>query len=225
VNDVLKSDLIAQYRRESRDSASPYFTSDTELVGLFNDAVSEATQRKNLLFDASTAAVCQIAVTALLGSTYAINSAINNIAKAYLIDASGLYTYLTITSREKLDDINPTWREDTGIPGYIIVEEGNVTITPAPLVSYTMKLEVYRSPLSTELLVTTADTSPVIALSHHRKLYHWPMYIVHGTQDDEDTYNPERASRNLREFEKYFGFSPGSGRKRDTRLPQVNKLW
>ena len=77
------AELIAALRTDADDLvANPYLWSDAELTRWANEAEQEAALRAKLLFDASTTAVCQIAV--LAGTTsYALHAKVQ--------DAKGLF--------------------------------------------------------------------------------------------------------------------------------------
>ena len=220
------TELIAQYRRESGDETLDYKTSDATLLILFNKAIDEACTRTPLLFDATTASVCEIAVTAVAGATYSTNESIVTINKAYL-DLDGDITPLKVVDRDLLDFTWAQWREEEpGEPKYLVVDETSVQLVPAPEENYTMHLEVQRTPLSTEQLTLSPVNSPVIAKTHHWYLHHWVLQTVYG-QDDADRISIEKANKHERHFNAYFGFPVGCDRKRSTRrnIPHRNKPW
>jgi len=227
-------ELLAQYREESRDDNDPPFVSDTAVVGLFNEAEKEACRRKKMLFDATTTAVCQIAVTSAT-ATYTLHTAIEYVTKAYLVDSAGVITYLTILCRDELDRINQLWREDTDNPSILVVDEKTCQIVPPPLQNYTMKLEVYRTPLVAMFLpvdpvpIPAPDpliSLPEIAERHHDKLYHWVLYRAFN-KPDADMYSPDSARTHEAAFSRYFGRAIPSDRRRNGRVntPHKNKVW
>jgi len=203
-------------------------------VGFYNDAESEACRRMKLIFDKTTADVCEIAVDDST-ATYLIHSAITRIMKAYLVDTAGELIYLGILSRDELDRISPNWREDTGDPRYLVIDETSVEIVPAPTVDYTLKLEVYRTPLEEMFypLDPVPDpapdpliVSPEIAPAHHRYLLHWALHRAYSRRDVAKA-DPGEAEKHERKFGRYFGFrsTADRGRKARTDRPHTNKVW
>jgi len=218
-------DLISQYRTEANDSAIPPFLADSVVVGYYNEAVDEACRRRGLIFDNTTAAVCDIAVTSA-SAVYALHTAITTVNAAYLVDTGGNITYLSIQERDSLDTYRPTWREEDGAPDTLIVDELSVQIVPPPVESYTLKLEVHRVPLVTMGTTGTPTPTPEIALSHHRYLYHWVLYRAYG-KPDSDMYDSGESEKHEARFTRYFGKKPTADRKRSTRAnrPHRNKVW
>jgi len=96
------AELIAAFRTDADDLvANPYLWSDAELTRWANEAEQEAALRAKLLFDASTMAVCQIAV--LAGTTsYALHAKVHDVEHARTIDSGGTVTRLTLTDRIEL---------------------------------------------------------------------------------------------------------------------------
>ncbi len=206
-------ELLAQYRFESSDDVAPFGTSDLTVVSLFNDAQDEACRRKVLLFDATTAAVCQIAVTSAT-ATYALHGAVVAVLGAKLTDADGNVIYLENRSRDELDRVYSGWRENiTDDPAYIVVDETSVQIVPAPLAAYTLDMEVQRTPLT--VMALPADPVPEpppdpmidlpeIASGHHRFLALWVHHRV-LSKPDPDYESPEMAAVYEKRFSDYFG--------------------
>jgi len=223
------TELIAKYRQESDDSTSPYLFDDAAILILFNEAIHEACTRKDLLFDSTTTAVCQVDVVEDT-RTYDVHESITRITKAYLIDSAGNYIYLDIKDREELDRIDPTWRENEGEPEVLIFDETSITFNKTPEADYTLKLEVYRTPLSTEdLTLVDADPevlTPAIATAHHRYLHHYPLMVVYNS-DEPELYAPQKAKNHEDKFNRYFGLPPDADRKRKSQenRPHRNKLW
>jgi hypothetical protein len=227
-------ELLAQYRFESSDTVVPLRASDLEVVSLFNDAEYEACRRKVLIFDATTADICEIAVTDA-SATYPLHSSIVAVLTAYLEDADGVITYLSNVTRDQLDNDDSTWRETTGEPAYIIVDESSLQLSPPPLVDYTLKMEVQRTPLTAMFLpVDPVPTpapyplieSPEIATAHHRYLALW----VHKgvlSKPNPDFADPVLAALYEKKFDNYFGKRPDVDRLRSQRAnrPHHNKVW
>jgi hypothetical protein len=217
-------DLQVLFGIETRDTAEPYLFDSGERIAWFDEAVEEACLRKNLLFDDSTAAVTQIAVTTPT-TTYTLHAAISAITRAYLVVGTE-YHYLDLVTREELDQKRPAWREDTvDEPKYLIVDEEEVRLVPPPSEDGTLYLEVYRVPLDDEKMVETGD-EPVIADMHHRFLVYWAVYRA-LSRPDADYYDPAGAEAAMESFEKYFGTRPTARKIRRNRQnrPHRNTLW
>lgn len=221
------AELILQARQMGHDEAIPYMWSDALLVRLFNEAISEACRRKNLLFDDSTSAVCLLSFAAGV-STAALHNSVRTVTKA-LIDDDGEAIPLVIVSRDEMDQINAGWRSlEDGDPQYLIVEETSCRLVPAPSEDSTVTIECWRTPLDSELLVAAPSISgtPAIAASHHGYLYHWVLanaYMI----DDIDTFDPVKAAKHEQSFVDYFGLPRDADRLRETRmsLPRRVKPW
>jgi hypothetical protein len=222
-------ELITAFREESDDTiAADYTWSSSFILTLMNDAVDQACFRKGLLFDKSTASVCNVAITSA-ADTYVINTAIIHIKKAYLV-SGGVYTYLNISDRDGLDWSFPTWRESIGTPVYLITDDKSIQLVPPPTENFTLYLEVSRVPLTAEKMIATVAPAtpsvPVIALVHHPFLYHWPLHVAYNKRNMQK-YDPARSAYHLHEFEKYFGKRPDANRNRpqQTNRLHTNKVW
>lgn len=232
------TELIAQYRRESRDSADGQLASDAHVIELFNEAVDEACTRGQLLFDDSTADVCEVDVSSGT-ATYDLHSSIVHITRAYLEDANGDHIHLEIKDRPEMDRDNPEWRAESDEPEYLFVDDTTMRLVPEPADAYTMHLEVYRTPIDAERLtapvaadpqanppVEASDPSPVIAAHHHRHLVHWVLSQVFAWPD-ADLFDKRKADRHAELFTRYFGLPTTADRMRDKQVKRrrTNRLW
>jgi hypothetical protein len=216
--------LIEQFGVEISDTIEPFMVESYERILLLDEAVEEACKRKPLLFDDTTASICQITLVADT-ARYAISGYIDHIMAAYITSGTDDYIYLELTDRDALDNEDPLWRENTGDPKYLVVDEGYVTLSPPPEAAATLQLEVYRIPTEDETMEKSND-APVIAEVHHRYLVYWACARALD-RPDKDYYAPNDALRLYNEFEKYFGLRPDADRLRRTRenRPHRNKLW
>jgi hypothetical protein len=223
------TELISRARRESGDTETPYLWSDAQLLDLFNDAEEEACKRKQLIFDATTAAACNIAV-ASGDRVKDLHESIVYITAAYLVDSSGAYIYLSLKDRDELDRIYPTWREAAGEPVYLVVDEDSCQLVPEPEADYTLYLEVYRTPIDSEKMVLPGGeedpVSPTIARAHHKHLTNYVLAEIFK-DPDADTYSPGKADLHEKRFNDYFGLPTDAdrGRKARENRPHHNKLW
>jgi len=222
--------LIAQFREEAADAATPYLWSDAVVIGYFNEAVDEACRRKDLIYE-SELGMCELDVESGEKS-YNLSEYITRVDKAYLVASDDdEYTYLDITDRDTLDTIDSAWRENTdGDPKYLVVEDLKVWLAPTPTESYTLWLEAYRTPIVREQMIAVVAPatalSPKIGLAHHQYLFHWACHRAYNKRDI-DKYSPQLAKDHEEKFENYFGTRPNADRKRKTRenRPHRNTLW
>lgn len=218
------AELIALFRSDADDIvANPYLWSDAELKGWANEAEQEAALRAKLLFDASTTAVCQIAIVA--GTTsYPLHAKVHDVEHARIIDSAGNVTRLTLTDRIELERVRPDWRYETRPPRALIRYDGRIEVDCIPDADYTLRLEVHRLPM--EDMADNADT-PEIAPIHHRHLVKWMLHRAYQRPDSE-THDPERSAKAEQAFTKVFGRRPDANLRRDQQAnrPQFNKaVW
>ena len=218
------AELIAAFRTDADDLvANPYLWSDAELTRWANEAEQEAALRAKLLFDASTTAVCQIAV--LAGTTsYALHAKVHDVEHARTIDSGGTVTRLTLTDRIELERVRPDWRYETREPRALIRYDGRIELDCIPDANYTLKLEVHRLPLLD--MAIDADI-PEIAPIHHRHLVKWMLHRAYERPDSE-TRDPDKSERAEKEFTKVFGRRPDADLRRaqQANRPQFNKaVW
>lgn len=218
------AELIALFRSDADDIvANPYLWSDAELKGWANEAEQEAALRAKLLFDASTTAVCQIAIAA--GTTsYPLHAKVHDVEHARIIDSAGNVTRLTITDRIELERVRPDWRYETRPPRALIRYDGRIEVDCIPDSDYTLRLEVHRMPMAD--MVSNTDT-PEIAPIHHRHLVKWMLHRAYQRPDSE-THDPERSAKAEQAFTKVFGRRPDANLRRDQQAnrPQFNKaIW
>lgn len=218
------AELIAAFRTDADDLvANPYLWSDAELTRWANEAEQEAALRAKLLFDASTTAVCQIAV--LAGTTsYALHAKVHDVEHARTIDSGGTVTRLTLTDRIELERVRPDWRYETREPRALIRYDGRIELDCIPDANYTLRLEVHRLPLTD---MSTSGHIPEIAAIHHRHLVKWMLHRAYERPDSE-TRDPDKSARAEKEFTKVFGRRPDADLRRaqQANRPQFNKaVW
>jgi hypothetical protein len=215
-------ELIDKFRIQTKDRSLPYMWEDPEVISWFNEAQSEAALRARLLFD-KTSSFCTIAVTVAGGNIYDLSPLINEIEYAYLVDTSGNRYKLRPTDRIQLEDMNPKWREYTGIPEWFIQSDTQIEIAGVIQQDFTLKLEVYRDPLQN--IEDTRTDTPEIASHHHKHLIKWALHRAYLV-NDSDKYAAKLSKQYLDEFEAYFGLRPGALRriKEQQNRPQGNKV-
>lgn len=210
-------DLIALFRSDAKDVEEPYLWGETQVVGWFNEAQSEAAVRGRLLLDDSTPAVCEIAVAADMAS-YQLHPKVYEIAHLRFVGASTSEgRELAVVSREYLDRKDPYWRDRCcDEPRFAIQTETRLRLVPTPREAGMLRLEAYRLPLKQ---LTHCYDKPEIHEAHHAYLVHWALYRAFG-QPDADGFDPGKSQRSYSVFESYFGMRPDSDLRRDTRQDQ-----
>ena len=125
------TDILTEARNRLSDSKTPYLWSDAEIIGYLNEAINEAVEKKRLIRDSKTAAVCAIAVlVADLTSDYLLDTRIVEVISAKMRSQS---LPLTRTDKKELEPWYPDWRAATAsTPQFYLTDysEGYVTIFP-----------------------------------------------------------------------------------------------
>jgi len=217
------AELIASFRTDADDLVVPYLWSDADLKRWANEAEQEACLRAKLLFDASTTAVCQIAIVAAT-TGYALHAKVHDVEHARIIDSAGLVTKLKLIDRIELERTRPDWRYETRAPLALIRYDGRIEVDCIPDAAYTLRLEVHRLPLVD--MATDSDT-PEIAAIHHRQLVNWMLHRAYAKPDSE-TRDPGKSSQAEAAFTRIFGVRPDADLRRaqQANRPQVNKaVW
>ena len=214
--------LLASFRANPVDMTTPYRWADSVVYGWLSEAQREVCVRAGSIKDTTTADVCVIDVTE--GTpTYAANSLIIRITRAFLVDADGNVSPLVIYDREEMDRIYPDWRTEVDTPTGLILEGGNVVLNRIPAADATVRLEVLRLPLDD----IDATTPPEIPAIHHDELVNWALYRAHLIEDDDDEAPAGRWRKYLERFEAYFGRKPNADlkRKQAANRPHITKAW
>lgn len=193
--------LIALFRQETDDRNAPYLWDDPEVIDFAVDAENEACRRADLLIDASTAAICQIAV---VGGTalYTLDSRVIEVRRAIM---TGGTDPLTRRMLENMDADLPGWEATTSatvdsyVPNY---QTRSVRLYPKPTGSGTLNLVVSRLPLAD--MDDPTNDSPEIAVMYHRNLRWWMLHRAYSKRDGE-TFDPQRSQEALAKFEAEFG--------------------
>jgi len=192
--------LIEIFRHEVEDTQKPYLWSDPEVMAYLNEAEVEACRRARLLVDSSTAAVCQISITAD-EQNFALDPRVIMIRRAKLADES--YP-LQKKSQAALDDEYPAWDGDVAsTPQYYFLDSGSSSISLYPKhdATDTLHLTVVREPLNE---LNDDDETPEIPSRYHFGLLNWMKHRAYMKPDSE-TKNDQLAVLNLQLFEQEFG--------------------
>lgn len=200
--------LIDLFRSQADDnSVSNPLWDDVLLTARANEAQLEACRRARLLEDATTAAVCQVTVTA--GThTYDVDPRVMFIRRVKL-DAQEFP--LPKVDVPRLDLHRPGWDGEDGDDPITWMPWGNqqIRLFPTPIAADTLRMIVVREPLADMALAVvsppTAAVDPEIPRRYHDKLVDWMLYRCLLDRDREERYDPAGAKRHLDMFEQEFG--------------------
>lgn len=189
-------EIIDLARADLDDLIEGYQWDDTFMLGALNRAERRAccSGEARVLFDDSTASICQIATVALQPS-YALSQKIITI-EALFLDG----TALTRRNREELDRDRPIWRTQTGTPIEYVIDGYRIRLTPIPAVTGTITLDCHRFPLADMDFMD----SPEIPENDHEFLKYWIEHEA-WSQRDPDFYNPQSALQAAETFRGHFG--------------------
>lgn len=202
--------LIAQFRVDADDAATPCLFSDAHITGWLNEAAEEAANRALLIHDVSTTAVCRIAVTAGV-AVYPVHTSVINITRCAFTPTDDPDTEYELygTTEYELDRLKTGWRSLEEIPGAFIHKDTSLRLSRLPPAG-TLNMEVNRLPLA--LMATGTDT-PEMAAIHHRHLVQWALHRAFSIPDTE-AIDPQRAAIAEREFTRVFGLRPDADARR-----------
>jgi len=192
------SDMIAAYREEAHDIASPPFMSDTRLAQLATEAQNEACRRAGLIRD-SISSFCAASITA--GDPMVELD--DRIIDVLRVRTSTQSYPLSITWSTSLDSTRPGWEVEIGDPTAYLTDyqTGYIRLYPTPTKDADLLMTVSRLPLNA--LEGDSD-EPEIRKDYHPALVQWMLYKAYAKQD-VDLFDPRKSSLALAEFEKEFG--------------------
>lgn len=193
------NELIRLVRTELDDLTEPYLWSDAELIEYANDAQIEACRRARLLVDSSTAALCQITVTA--------NNPLVTLDPRVLfvrrVRCAGELPLIRVTMQD-MESFTPYWQDAVpGLPRRFVTdyESGKLLLWPTPSADVVLLLTVVRDPMVD--MAADGDT-PEIPARQHRSLRYWMAYRAYSKQD-ADANDPKKALQYIALFEQEFG--------------------
>jgi len=211
--------LIQQFRIDADDLVpNPYLWEDEWVVSWLNEAQNEAAIRARLLYEASTPAICEIAVTAGT-ATYLLHASLYELANLrFKVAGSDRSEPVHIKAREELDRIRPGWRDRSDMqPRFAIQDDTRLTLVDRPSADGVLYLEGYRLPLKP---LANDNDKPEIHQAHHRHLVHWALYRAFS-KPDADGADPNKAAKAEAAFTKHFGIAPDADMRRSTRSDEV----
>lgn len=201
------ADLIALYRADSGDEATPGFCSDSLLTIYANEAEEEACRRAKLIRDSSSS-VCTIAFDAD-DPTVTLDPSVLHVLRVF-VDGREAH----VVNVGHMDSVMPGWQfspnRDRPVRLVSGLTSGKLHLWPRPKEAGTISLTVERLPL--ESMVETTDT-PEIRPELHRSLVPWMLYRAYS-REDSDLYNDQKAAVHLAKFEAEFG-QKASGRNEE----------
>jgi len=213
-------ELETLFRVQTDDVVLDYLVSEESFLEYLNEAQQEACIRSKLLFDRSSSITRLSTLTGV--DSYVIDDSIYTIKEAF-ITAANETTRLFIVDSIELDRLCPEWRQETGVPKYLIPYDDHIELSPKPGDAYEIKLECYLVP--DEISDTSMESELQIKKIHHRKLLHWVKHKSYETQDN-DILDKNKSLEELAKFERAFGFRPTAKymKKQYANIPKRNKV-
>jgi len=190
--------ILDEIRSALDDTEVPYLWPDTDLLHYTNKAIEILTEKGLLISDASTAAVCTMSLSLLGGRSYTKHPKIIQVREIYF---AGYTLPIHKVTLSYLAAHWPTWRSATAGKPLVFTEDyesGKVTFIPAPGVSYTANLSVFRYAL-TDLSLSVLGASPEIHTRWHKYIKKGVLYQAYS-KDDSEGYDLERAIKYEKEF-------------------------
>jgi len=181
---MILREILEEVREKLDDESTPYLWADKELLRYANRAERRLAEGAYLISDATTAAVCQIALTLAAGADYTKHSKIVKVRQARIL---GQTTSMGIVDLDWLQQFYTTWQIATpDLPKYFSEDltTGKITFIPAPGTSYTANLIVYRLPLN-DLVLTALTASPEIPEKFQKYLMDGILSEAYLKQDAE----------------------------------------
>jgi len=211
--------LVRKFRVAAFDREEPYLFETEDIIDWLNDAEKEAATRKRLIHESVNTDVCVIDVVEGV-SVYPLHPTLYEIECAYYIDPirpTERPCRLYQVSQEDISRMyGPDWRTfnyGSRNPEYLIQNDTDIRIVPAPKADGTIKLEGYRTPI---VEMVNDDDTPEINPIHHEYLIQWALYKGFGIPDVE-TFDTNKADKAEAVFIDYFGERPNANLRRRTR--------
>lgn len=202
--------LIAEARRRSDDVATPPFVSDDDYAPLATEAEAEACICSRLLFDDSTAAFTQYAMTPGNG-VVTLHDVVDVIAAAEFQPTVGRRSHVDLVGIDWIRGQRDWSTRTSSRPSSLAhISERQARLWPTPSVAGTLYLSIYRLPSEP---LEAMEQEPQIARSEHLGLVDWMLYRVWSNVDGE-LYDPQRAAAALAAFEARFGERPSADVRR-----------
>jgi hypothetical protein len=189
--------LLALFRSEMNDLDAPYLWADADVYRYIGDAEVMFCRKTDGIADASTAAVTQL--TVFPGTDWlALHPKLRRIRSVIRSDTG-----------RPLEVIYPDEMAKRGwffdgrtapLQALVLGEEGGkARVWPTSSETVTLKLTVFRLPLTT---ITAAGMTPEVGEEHHLHLLHWVKYLAY-CKEDAETFDKQRAEKHEATFLRY----------------------
>ena len=187
---------------ETGMSPEDFRVKPSQMLAYANEAEMEACLRSRLLRDSSTAAICQVAITAGV-SVYDYDPRIILILRARIIGATAP---LVRISHTVMDEQLPGWQDMTGEVKALVtgMDTGKIRFDRIPADAGVLNLTVARGPLNP---MKASKDSPEIHSRLHQYLILWIKHRIFNNQNSE-LFDRNRSDIHLAEFERIFGKRP-----------------
>lgn len=215
------SDLITMVREDFTEdtNSAKYLWTDESLFRKFTEAQRQACNRANLIFDDTNAQYTQI--TLVSGqSSYDIDPKVTVVDKVRF-DGNVILK----KTKDELDDIQSTWRTDTGLTGktvFYVISGKKLRFNYIPDADDDGKivyLDVYRLP---EDDITSDAQEPEIPTEYHRDLIWWVLYECYSKRN-VDGFDMSKSNEYLSWFNQIFG-EPVSAKVRQHQFESPRSL-
>ncbi len=216
------SELLAQFRLDTRDTVQPYLWSDAEAYMYIDEAQKMFCRLTGGLADATSASAARMKVKA--GSRYATLSPLVIKLRA-AFDEDG--KKIEIVNFEDLEfDGSEGLALFTDQPGSVCklvvgMEPNRVRVINTPTADQTLSLIVYRYPLDA---IVDAGQDLEIDEQHHLYLLKWARHLAH-LKPDAEAYDRGRAAQYKQEFETYCDQAKAEKGQREHKHRGVQFSW
>lgn len=188
-------ELLTLFRSEMRDQKAPYLWGDPELYQYMVEAQEKFARETGGIADASTPAICQLAITA--GQDwYPTSKRILDIRGATRADTG---RPVRIMNAEKAPREGVLFDGRPGPLNTLVIglEKHKLRAWPVPSEALVVNLSTYRLPLTG--VSGAADSEFEIDDQYHYTLIHWMKFRAFS-KDDTETLDLRRAAENEKRF-------------------------
>lgn len=190
-------DLLTLFREEMADKVEPFLWTDTFILGAIDDAQKQFARLTDGIPDSTTAEVVDLVVTAGL-EVVPLHPSILKLRAARRADTG---RPVEVVNHEDMPARGMFFDGHQNRLGALVtgMDENSVRCWPVPNEDVTVKLSVFRFPLTD---VLDEDTPLEIPPQHHRALLLWVKHRAYSVHDAE-TYDKTKAADFEVQFERY----------------------
>lgn len=211
---MLPSDLLSLFRLEMADKAAPYLWADDFIIGAIDDAQKQFARFTDGIPDSTTSAIVNLVVapntlTGVYTDVLPLSTRILKIRSARRADNGKA---VEVLNQEDMPTRGMFFNNVPGTLRALItgMDDGFVRLWPFPAENVTVKLSVFRLPLTD----ITDDEPLEILAQHHRHLLLWVKHLAYSVHDAE-TFDKTKAAEFKAAFEAYcFGAKTDQARAR-----------